>query len=115
MPIFVSQGDVSPSSFNPAPPEELVRKQKIEQIVEDCRFAKIVSTGGGKALLIGHRVVDVFGEDVELLIEAISIALRRGGSLAYNDFAKRSAEEAYRQAVESAAAGYPVRGNPIRG
>ncbi|WP_128755441.1 hypothetical protein [Metarhizobium album] len=97
--------DVSQADEASAAQDAIVRKQKIEMIVEDCRFAQIVSTGHSKALLIGRRVVDVFGEDPELLIEAISIALRRGGEArAYNDCAKRSAEEDYRQSVQSSVA-----------
>jgi len=109
--------DVSQVDEASAAQDAIVRKQKIEQIVEDCRFAKIVTTANGSALMIGRRIIEVVCEDPELLVDAISTALRRGGDArAYSDYTKANkAEEAYRQSVESAVVGYTIRGNPIRG
>lgn len=117
MPIFVYPEYATQTDEQAA----LVRHQKVEQLVEECRFATIVSTASGSALLIGSRVVDVVADDAELLVEAISTALRRGGDArAYGDYTKSSAsaaaEENYRAAVAGyGLAGYGMHGCPIRG
>lgn len=44
--------------------------------IDDCAFAKVVTTAKGDALLVGHRVIQ-FGDGEAEAVELLSVALRR--------------------------------------
>ena len=48
--------DIATAKANAAPSEE-------EIFLDDCRFAKVVSTPSGDGILIGGKVLQVFGPD----------------------------------------------------
>lgn len=52
---------------------------KVDAIVSECAFAKIVKTASGTAIMIGGEIIDIISSMPALHVEAIVKALRRGG------------------------------------
>lgn len=53
------------------------QRKREERFIEDCAFAKIVSTADGDALKIGYQVIGIRSSNPSFHVEMISKALRR--------------------------------------
>lgn len=54
------------------------REKAIQQFIEDSRFAKVVKTRQGSAILIDGHVIEVISREQDFVVDAIVRALRSG-------------------------------------
>lgn len=54
-----------------------LEEEAIERAIDDCAFAKIVSTAHSTAILIGYEVVEICGGRADFWAEVLTRSLRR--------------------------------------
>ena len=57
---------------------EKVRNECKNEFIEDSRYAKIVQTGSGDAILIAGCVIEIKCKNQSFVVDALVSALRRG-------------------------------------